>query len=218
MNKSPKISSIQLYIVLLFFIPFLQLCWQIINENYPNLDFYVLERLKEPRHILIKQLSIIIYQIGGAYITGIIVAIALAILVYKRYWQEAKTLAFATLGILLLVDQILKPLFNRRRPPKPRLVHGLSRESFPSGHSAGNLVLYFYLSFILAVRYPHLTKYIYGLATIIVLLVGWSSIYTNAHWATDVIAGYVFGYLWLLVSLAVLKFSHRKSSKSKTQD
>ena len=218
MNKPLKISRIHLYIVLLCLIPFWQLCRQIITKNYPNLDFYILERLQQQRNWLTDNFATLIYQIGGAHITAIIVAIALGILIRKRYWQESKALAFATLGILLLIDLILKPLFDRRRPPSPRLVHGLSRESFPSGHSAGNLVLYFYLSFILAVRYPHLAKYIYGLATIIVLLVGWSSVYTNAHWATDVVAGYVFGYLWLLVSLAVLRFFHRRSSAGKTQD
>ena len=121
-----------------------------------------------------------------------------------RYWHEAIALAFATLGILILVDEILKPFFDRRRPPKPRLVEDLSRDSFPSGHAAGNLVLYFYLSFILATRYPKLTKYIYGLATLIILSIGFSSIYVNAHWTTDIIGGYIFGYLWLLISLGFL--------------
>lgn len=154
-----------------------------------------------------------IYKISGTYLTGSLVLITLAILIRKKYWQEAKGLAFATLGILLLVDEVLKPLFERPRPPKPRLVTDLSPDSFPSGHAAGNLVLYFYLSFILAARYPKLTKYIYSLATVIVLLIGFSSVYTKAHWTTDILGGYLFGYLWLLVSLTLLQFLERKSQK-----
>ena len=209
MNKCQRIGKINFYLVLLLLIPSIILCYQILNKDYSQLDSQILQALQKRRHFFLNIFSIAIYQISGAYITGLIVFIALVILIRQRYWQEAKTLAFATLGILILVDQILKPFFDRRRPPQPRLVKDLSRESFPSGHAAGNLVLYFYLSFVLAARYPHLAKYIYGLATILVLLIGFSSIYVNAHWATDILAGYVFGYLWLLVSLTILKFSSR---------
>ena len=210
MNNCKRIGKINFYFVLLLIIPVTQLCSQILNKDYSQLDFQILHTLEDKRNFFLNIFFITIYQISGAYITGFIVFIALAILIRKRYWQEAKILAFSTLGILILVDEILKPFFDRRRPPQPRLVKDLSRESFPSGHAAGNLVFYFYLSFILAVRYPNLAKYIYGLATILVLLIGFSSIYTNAHWATDVLAGYAFGYLWLLVSLTILKLCSPK--------
>lgn len=212
--KYQRISQYKNYFILILLIPFIQLCYQILSKNYPEIDTQFLLVLQEKKVWFFNIFFKTIYQIGGAYITGFIVLVALMILVYKRYWQEAKILAFSTLGILIIVDRILKPLFDRRRPPKPRLVDDLSRESFPSGHAAGNLVLYFYLSFILATLYPKLTKYIYGLATIIVFLIGFSSIYTNAHWLTDVLAGYVFGYLWLSASLLVLKFSQRKQKQS----
>lgn len=210
MNNYQKKYKINFYFVLFLLLPIAVLCCQIINQNYPQIDCQILQLLQGKRHFLLNIVSTSIYQISGAYITGFIVVLSLAILIYKRYWQEAKILAFATLGILILVDEILKPFFDRRRPPKPRLVEDLSWDSFPSGHAAGNLVLYFYLSFVLASRYPKLGKYIYGLATIIILLIGFSSIYTNAHWTTDILAGYAFGYFWLLVSLTTLKFSNSK--------
>ena len=113
---------------------------------------------------------------------------------------------------MILVDEILKPFFDRNRPPKPRLAEGLSRHSFPSGHAAGNIVLYFYLSFVIATRYPKLRVYVYAIATAIVISIGFASVYTKAHWLTDVLAGYVFGYLWLIVSLCLLKFLQRNST------
>lgn len=206
-NKCYKNSKINLYVALFLLLPIVGLCYQILNENYPQLDRQVLQFFQAERHSIFNLFFISIYQISGAYITAFIVFFALMILIYKRYWQEAKILAFSTLGILILIDKILKPLFDRRRPPEPRLVEDLGWDSFPSGHAAGNLVFYFYLAFILATRYPKLTKYIYGLATIIILSIGFSSIYTSAHWLTDVLAGYAFGYFWLLLSLELLKFS-----------
>ncbi len=215
MNNCQKISKVNIYLLLFFLVPCLLISYQVFNNNYLQFDNQILQVIPETRNVIFNILFIAIYQISGVYITGFIVLIALAVLIYKRYWNEAKTLAFATLGILILVDEILKPFFDRRRPPQPRLVRDLSQESFPSGHAAGNLVLYFYLSFILAIRYPKYAKYIYSLATIIVLLIGFSSIYTNAHWTTDIVAGYIFGYLWLLVSLTIFSSNSKAIDKRK---
>ncbi len=211
--KYQKIFKYKNYLVLILLIPFTQFCYQILAKNYPEIDNQLLVYLQDKQVGLLNIFFKTIYQIGGAYITGGIVLLALIILAYKRFWQETKTLAFSTLGILILVDQVLKPLFDRDRPPHPRLVKDLSKDSFPSGHAAGNLVLYFYLALVLATVYPKLTKYIYALATIIILLIGFSSIYTKAHWLTDVLAGYVFGYVWLSASLLILKLSSRSKTK-----
>jgi undecaprenyl-diphosphatase len=210
MQKYRKIDRKGFYLLLLLLLPFLQLCYRTINKNYYQLDIQIVRFIEQQRNILLDFIVTNVYRITGTYFTGSVVLMALLILIRRRYWPEVKALIFATLGILLLVDQILKPLFDRPRPPKPRLVSDLSPDSFPSGHAAGNLVFYFYLSFIISARYPNLAKYVYSLATILVLLIGFSSVYTKAHWATDIIAGYSFGYFWLLISLSLLKYLSRQ--------
>ena len=206
MNKYQKISKLNFYFLSLLLIPFTLLCGKIIAKNYPIVDLEIVKTIQENRFPLLNFFFVNTYRITDTYITGSLILIVLIILVRQRCWQEVKALVFATLGILILIDKVLKPLFDRPRPPIPRLVEDVGPDSFPSGHAAGNLVLYFYLAFIIAARYPKLTKYIYGIATTIVLLVGFGSIYVNAHWATDILGGYVFGYCWLLVSLILLKF------------
>ena len=206
MQKYRRIDRRSYYLLLLILVPLFQLGDRIINKNYYQLDIQIFQVIEQQRNFLLDFVFTNIYRITGTYFTGSVVLIALIILIRQRYWQEVKALIFATLGILLLVDKILKPLFDRPRPPKPRLVFDLSPDSFPSGHAAGNLVFYFYLSFIISARYPSLTKYVYGLATVLVLLIGSASIYTKAHWTTDILAGYSVGYFWLLISLSLLKF------------
>ena len=206
MPKYQKINRNYYYLLLLLLTPFLQLCYQTLNKNYYQLDFWIFQLLENKRNFLLDFIFTNIYRISNTYVTGTIVLIALIILIRQRYWQEVKGLVFATLGILLLVDEVLKPFFDRDRPPKPRLVHHLSPDSFPSGHAAGNLVFYFYMSFVIAAKYPQLAKYVYGLSTILVLLIGFSSVYVKAHWTTDILAGYAFGYCWLLTSLKLLEF------------
>ncbi len=210
MPKYRKINRKNVYFLFLVLFPFLQLCYQTINKNYYQFDIQIYEFLEAQRNTLLDFIFTNVYRITGTYFTGSVVLIALITLIRQRYWQEVKALVFATLGILLLVDEVLKPLFDRSRPFKPRLVNDLSPDSFPSGHAAGNLVFYFYMSFIIVARYPHLAKYLYGLSSTLVLLIGFSSVYVKAHWATDILAGYIFGYFWLLISLGLLNFSTRK--------
>lgn len=213
MSRYQKISRNNLYLLLLLLLPFVQLCYQTFKQNYYSLDVDVLEFLSNQRNLLLDFIFTNVYRISNTYVTGAIVLVALITLIRQRYWSEVKALVFATLGILLLVDKVLKPFFDRDRPPKPRLVSDLSPDSFPSGHAAGNLVFYFYISFIIAARYPHLTKYVYGVATCLVLLIGFSSVYVKAHWTTDILGGYVFGYCWLLISLNLLKLLNHRQLK-----
>lgn len=212
--KYPNISRNYLYLLLLLLLPFLQLCYQIFQKNYSPFDLKVIEFLGQQRTTILDFIFTSVYLTSNTYITGAIVLMALITLIRLRCWSEVQGLMFATLGILLIVDKVLKPFFDRHRPPKPRLVSDLSPDSFPSGHAAGNLVFYFYISFILATRYPQLTKYIYGIATFLVLLIGFSSIYVKAHWTTDILGGYIFGYCWLLISLNLLKFLNHRQQKA----
>ena len=210
MQKYRQINRKSYYLLLLLLIPLFQLCDRIIHKNPYQFDLQIFQIIEQQRNSILDFIFTNIYRITGTYFTGSVVLITLIVLIRQRYWHEVKTLVFATLGILLLVDKVLKPLFDRPRPPKPRLVSDLSPDSFPSGHAAGNLVFYFYLSFIISARYPNLAKYVYTLATVLVLVIGFSSVYTKAHWATDILAGYSFGYFWLLISLSLLKFLVRK--------
>ena len=210
MSEYRQIVRRNIYLLLLLLVPFIQLCARTYNQNYYQFDLRLYEILEDLRNPILDYILTNIYRITGTYVTGSIVLIALINLIRQRYWQEVKALVFATLGILLMVDEVLKPFFARSRPPKPRLVEDLSPDSFPSGHAAGNLVFYFYMSFVISARYPHLRPYVYGLSTLLILLIGFSSVYVKAHWATDILAGYVFGYLWLLASLSLLKFFVRR--------
>ncbi|MFN9175494.1 MAG: phosphatase PAP2 family protein [Synechocystis sp.] len=144
-----------------------------------------------------------VYKATGAELTAGMVVITLGILLWKRYWSEAKYLAFATLGILLVVDQGLKPLFNRRRPLES-LVE-VDGRSFPSGHAAGGVVFYFYMAYVLSAHYPQYRWQIYLGTTLWVGFIGLSSMYCRVHWLSDIVAGYSVGFVWLTLTLFLLK-------------
>jgi undecaprenyl-diphosphatase len=44
------------------------------------------------------------------------------------------------------------------------------------------------------------------LLTALIVLIGFSRIYLRVHYASDVLGGFIIGLLWLMISLAVLKW------------
>lgn len=157
----------------------------------------------------------IIYKGTGSEVTAVMVLIALITLVKQHWWSAAKGLAFATLGILIAVDQGLKPIYYRRRPLES-LVE-VDGRSFPSGHAAGAVVFYYYLAYLLVLRYPQYRWQIYSIATAWVLLIGIASMFCRVHWPSDIVAGYGFGFVWLTLTLFILHLTDPKWQQGASQ-
>ncbi|URR35840.1 phosphatase PAP2 family protein [Thermosynechococcus sp. HN-54] len=144
------------------------------------------------------------YFSGNAPVAGTFVFLSLVILGKQRRWREMKVMAFSTLFILILIDRVFKPFFDVARPDNPLVLH-LSGHSFPSGHAAGNLLLYFLWSYFLSKNQPALRGLTYGIAIALMGLMGISSVYVGAHWVSDVLAGYCVGYAVYLLAAASLE-------------
>jgi membrane-associated phospholipid phosphatase len=121
----------------------------------------------------------------------------------KRTWFSIRVAAIALSSLLLMM--VLKKLFRRKRPLLPLLepARGLS---FPSGHAMISTSFYGLLIYIIgytiqtpAVKWPMIVSLL-GL----IRAIGFSRVYLRVHYASDVLAGYFTGLLWLLVSLDVL--------------
>jgi undecaprenyl-diphosphatase len=85
----------------------------------------------------------------------------------------------------------LKQIFAAPRPdllPHLDIVHSFS---FPSGHSAGAMILFGGLALISGRRWT----YVLGGAG--VALIGVSRIWLGVHWPSDVLAGWIVGVGWL---------------------
>jgi undecaprenyl-diphosphatase len=102
---------------------------------------------------------------------------------------------------------LLKQLFQRKRPLSP-LLKAAKGLSFPSGHAIMAVTFYGLLIYILqhGLTIDWLKWVVTILVIVLIVLIGFSRIYLRVHYASDVAAGFIIGLLWLLISLAVLKW------------
>ncbi|HMK03118.1 MAG TPA: phosphatase PAP2 family protein [Ferruginibacter sp.] len=106
----------------------------------------------------------------------------------------------------LLLMFILKRVFRRKRPLTPLLfqARGLS---FPSGHAMMSVAFYGLLLHMLfnAGINPNLYIPLSIVIILLILAIGFSRVYLQVHYVSDVLAGFVVGGSWLYVCLHVLK-------------
>jgi undecaprenyl-diphosphatase len=120
------------------------------------------------------------------------------------------------LGGEQLLNNVLKNLFQRTRPSP--VVPGLfiaQQFSFPSGHAMTAMAFYCYVGY-LSFRYVRGTWRILVvlILAILVILIGVSRIYLGVHYLSDVIAGYLAGFLWtdmvILGSQLLMRYPRRR--------
>ena len=133
-------------------------------------------------------------QAGMVYGLG-----TMALLLALRKLRAALAVAIvgAAIGVVaVLGDYTLGELVGRVRPQE-----GNPAPSFPSGHVFGSTV-FFGFSILMAVHYRlhnRIRVPLIGVLAGLIVAVAPARIYEQAHWPSDVAAGYLLGALWLLV-------------------
>ncbi|MCY7291080.1 MAG: phosphatase PAP2 family protein [Ferruginibacter sp.] len=136
---------------------------------------------------------------------------------YYIFWKDNRATAFKITTISLtsvVVMFTIKFLLQRQRPLVPLIakVHGYS---FPSGHTFSSVTFYGIIGYLIYknVKPPILKWMLIGLTYLFIFMVGFSRVYLRLHYASDVIAGFCLGLIWLLLARWFLV----KTEKSKLQ-
>lgn len=138
--------------------------------------------------------------------------IAYFLFIKKHKWYSIKipAIALSSLGLMFL----LKGLFDRERPSIPLLFHAKGL-SFPSGHALMSVTFYGLIIYIIFrnVKNPTIKWSLMSLLIILIMIIGMSRVYLRVHYATDVIAGYCIGFLWLVFTVWMLNKIEQQGKK-----
>jgi membrane-associated phospholipid phosphatase len=107
-----------------------------------------------------------------------------------------------------LLTNLIKIMVNRPRPTwqNAKLLLKFNQSSFPSGHVVHYVVFFGFLLAVMFVnkKIPSFWRISIGIfSAFLISTISISRIYLGAHWATDVIGGYLFGFAYLGI---ILKF------------
>jgi len=125
-----------------------------------------------------------------------------------------RSLAFAWLLALAggsLLNATLKRIFARVRPVHEAGLVDATGWSFPSGHSSGAVVAYGLLAYLLLRIVPVRWQLPVVLtAAALAFTIGSSRVFVQVHFASDVVAGFLSGSIWLTVCILGFELARRR--------
>ena len=129
---------------------------------------------------------------GDVLWLGLLACGVAVVLALRRRWLVLQVWVFAVV-LNGLVTRVLKNAFDRERPvASVALV--TSGASFPSGHTAGAIIVYGLLWLLLRRHVPAAWRLVVaGLMAVWVALISVSRVLLEAHFASDVLAGGLLG-------------------------
>ena len=178
----------------------------VLNGNISGFDNKVYGRVISLKSDATTNIFKFITEFGSA--EGLII-IAVLCLIFIKNRKVGASIA-VNLACSGLVNHIIKEIVQRPRPPMEYRMVEESSFSFPSGHSMTSatfygLIIYFVFK---KVKNTKIRNAICITLSLLVFLIGISRIYLGVHYASDVLAGFAFAivYLVLYITFALKLF------------
>ena len=151
-------------------------------------------------------LAITFFGSSAFLLPAYIILIAFLLFIKKLKYDALKLLSIAVTGTVVLI--LLKSLLQRARPLLPVISkeHGYS---FPSGHTFSSVVFYGILVYIAGKNIKNgFIKWPVVIALVVfTMAIGFTRIYLRYHYASDVIAGFCLGIMWLLLAKWIFRLN-----------
>jgi len=176
-------------------------------RRHKPVDIMIFEKIKPGVNTVNNKIMLFITFLGKHQflIPANLILIFYFLIITKQNWFSIRVITIAISSLVLML--LLKQLFQRKRPLSP-LLKAAKGLSFPSGHAIMAVTFYGLLIYILQhiIVLDWLKYFLTVLVIGLIILIGFSRIYLRVHYASDVLGGFIIGLLWLLISLAILKW------------
>jgi undecaprenyl-diphosphatase len=132
--------------------------------------------------------------------------VAAGVIVHALIRKKRRTAVFLLLAVELSGPLTVLAKWVGDRPRPDTAMVAASSTSFPSGHAVGVMASVLAFAVVLApyVR-ADLRRVLVVAGVLIIVAVGVGRVALNVHHASDVVAGWALGYLWVLVCLPVIR-------------
>ena len=143
----------------------------------------------------------------GYYICTITASVLTSLFLLFKKKFKAFFIFLIPFTTILSLSHHIKKIFLRPRPPVELQIVPRGGTSFPSGHSVTTACIFSIVIYII-LKYTEnksLKITLITLCTIWVLLVGFSRVWLGVHHPTDIMAGYIFGFLYAYIFILIDK-------------
>lgn len=182
-------------------------------DPFLHFDLSIFEWIQTVQGTFLDKIMIAITTLGEGGI--IFILLALALICTKKYRKAGVAVLVALVVMEIGNNLILKEIFARPRPFNlaeidpvkyawwaeayrfPGLVSEPSSYSFPSGHTSS--------AFAAAIAVLWYDRKIGIPTTVFAFIMGFTRIYVEVHYPTDVLFGAVFGVVYALIGVLIMK-------------
>lgn len=142
----------------------------------------------------------------GKWSVAMVIISVVSTVFYLRGYKKYIIPFFISVGGSFLTGIVGKYLWHRPRPMDVA-VYLEKSWSFPSGHAILAVSLYGFLIYFFWKQFKSWgTKAgALFLGLLIILLIGFSRLYLGVHYLSDVLAGYMIGIFWLVISIDLVE-------------
>jgi undecaprenyl-diphosphatase len=131
------------------------------------------------------------------------------------WWNGRARFALMLLAVILVgrgITEVEKLAVARPRPELEPHLAIVRTWSFPSGHATSSMIFYLTLALALGAGKPW-QRIAAAAAVLLSLLIGVSRVMLGVHWPSDVVGGWAFGLLWVLLTLGPAQRLFRLDSR-----
>lgn len=169
-------------------------------------DLVVSNWVHAHRHPAVTGLMLLITQWHS--LPGVaLMSAGVAVLLYRRHQTESLWLLLLCVPGIMLLNAVLKLIFQRARPAFDDPLMTLATYSFPSGHTAAATVFYGFIAMLVLDGWRDRSAGWRGatvaVAVLMVSLVAASRVYLGVHYLSDVLGAVLEGLLWLALCVAL---------------
>lgn len=191
-------------IVVVGIVLFVEFTHHTMSELLNKYDTGVSEVIWSYKSPILTDYLIAVTEIGD--VMGYVIVFGLIIVIFLRVFKNWKYIAQLTLVLFLALSSnvLLKQIINRSRPLGEHMVT-VKTLSYPSGHAMLSMAFYGFLIYLIF-QFKLKKTFKVALITLLVILIlsiGISRIYLGVHYPSDVIGGYLAGFIWMIFCILI---------------